>query len=137
MPAKKKSMKKKSEKEVKDFDAVHGRLKEIMGRFERGALKAVTDKPGDYCLVGPPTEASKGRDVWFGAVQSRKHYVSYHLMPVYAFPELLDAVSPALRKSMQGGKACFHFKEVDPELFKELQKLTETGYKRFRKEKLL
>ncbi|HEX5706683.1 MAG TPA: hypothetical protein VFX96_05275 [Pyrinomonadaceae bacterium] len=119
-----------------DFAAVHATLKEIMRPYERGALKAATDKPGDYCLIGPPTEASKGRDVWFGAVQARKNYVSYHLMPVYAFPELLEGISPALRKRMQG-KSCFNFKEVDAELFGELRKLTERGYKRFKKEKLL
>lgn len=123
-------------KEKKDFDAVHARLRDILRRYERGALKASADEPGDYTLIGPPTEASKGRDVWFGAVQARKNYVSYHLMPVYAFPELLDEVSPALRKRMQG-KACFNFKEVDAELFRELEKLTESGYKRFKREKLL
>ena len=123
-------------KEKNDFGDVHARLREIMRRYERGSLKAATDKPGDYVLIGPPTEASKGREVWFGAVQARKNYVSFHLMPVYAFPELLDAVSPALRKRMQG-KSCFNFKDVDAELFRELQKLTESGYKRFKKEKLL
>jgi len=120
----------------KDFDAVHAGLREILRRYERGSLRATADRPGDYTLVGPPTEASKGRDVWFGAVQTRKGYVSYHLMPVYAFPELLDAVSPALRKRMQG-KSCFNFREVDEELFGELRKLTESGYKRFKREKLI
>ncbi len=123
-------------KEKPEFDAVHAALKEIMRRYERGPLQAATDKPGDYCLVGPPTETSKGRDVWFGAVQSRKNYVSYHLMPIYAYPELLDAASPALRKRMQG-KSCFNFKKLDKELFKELSKLTESGYKHFKKEKLI
>jgi len=74
--------------------------------------------------------------VWFGAVQTRKSYVSYHLMAVYAFPDLLDGLSPELRKRMQG-KSCFNFKAVDDKLFRELAKLTDKGYRRFKKEKLI
>ncbi len=119
-----------------DFAAVHARLKTIMQKYDGGALKASPDQPGNYVLVGPPTERSLGKDVWFGAVQTRKNYVSYHLMAVYAFPDLLDGMSPELKKRMQG-KSCFNFKAVDDRLFKELAKLTDKGYKRFRKVKLI
>ena len=119
-----------------DFAAVHARLKAIMQAYEEGPLKAKPDKPGDYVLIGPPTERSQGKDVWFGAVQTRKNYVSYHLMAVYAFPELLAGVSSELKKRMQG-KACFNFKTVDDKLFKELARLTDKGYRRFKKEKLI
>src|SRR5689334_13606379 len=115
-----------------DFAAVHARLKSIMQKYERGNLKAKPDQPGNYVLLGPPSELTRGRELWFGAVQTRKNYVSYHLMPVYASPELLKTLSPELKKRMQG-KACFNFKEVDDQLFKELAKLTEAGYQRFKK----
>jgi hypothetical protein len=126
MPAKTKS----------DFGAAYARLKSIMQRHEGGALKANPDAPENYVLIGPPTPASKGKDVWFGAVQTRKNYVSYHLMPVYVFPELLDTISPELKKRMQG-KSCFNFTRVDEKLFNELADLTEQGYERFKKEKLI
>jgi hypothetical protein len=119
-----------------DFDVVHARLKRIMQKCEGGTLKANPDTPGNYVLIGPPTEVSKGKDVWFGAVQTRKNYVSYHLMPVYAFPELLDPISPGLKKRMQG-KSCFNFTSVDEKLFNELAELTERGYERFKQEKLI
>ena len=90
---------------------------------------------GKY-LIGPPTERSLGKDVWFGAVRTGKNYVSYHLMAVYVFPELLDGMSPELKKRMQG-KSCFNFKQVDDTLLRELAKLTDQGYKRFKKEKLI
>ena len=57
-------------------------------------------------------------------------------MAVYAFPDLLDGLSPELRKRMQG-KSCFNFKAVDDKLFRELAKLTDKGYRRFKKEKLI
>jgi len=116
-----------------DFAAVYTRLKSILQKYERGKLKAKPDQPGNYELIGPPIEQTRGRELWFGAVQTRKNYVSYHLMPVYASPELLKTLSPELKKRMQG-KACFNFKEVDDKLFKELAKLTDEGYQRFKKE---
>ena len=53
-----------------------------------------------------------------------------------AFPDLLDGLSPELKKRMQG-KSCFNFKAVDKALFKELGALTRQGYQRFKKEGLV
>jgi hypothetical protein len=65
--------------------------------------------------------------LFFGAVQVKKSYVSYHLMPVYLKPELLDPVSPALTSRMQG-KSCFNFAVSEPGLFKELAALTTSAF---------
>lgn len=46
------------------------------------------------------------------------------------YPELLNGISPELKKRMQG-KSCFNFKKVEPELFKELAELTKKGAERF------
>jgi hypothetical protein len=67
------------------------------------------------------------KPLFFGAVQLKKSYVSFHLMPVYLRPELLDSISPELRARMQG-KSCFNFKASDPELFKELSVLTKAAF---------
>jgi hypothetical protein len=74
--------------------------------------------------------------LFFAGFHPRKGYVSYYLMPVYVFPDLLDNISDDLRKRMQG-KSCFNFKVVDKTLFKELADLTKAGYERYEKEKLL
>jgi len=70
------------------------------------------------------------KPLFFGAVKIKKNYVSYHLMPVYVYPELLDRVSPGLKRRMQG-KSCFNFKSVNSELFEELAALTKAGYEKF------
>lgn len=67
------------------------------------------------------------KPLFFGAVQIKKSFVSFHLMPVYARPELLEGLSPGLRSRMQG-KSCFNFAEVDRALFKELASLTRAGF---------
>mgnify|MGYP000283050947 CR=1 FL=1 len=68
--------------------------------------------------------------MWFGGVEINKNYVSYHLMPVYVNPDLLQNISPELKKRMQG-KSCFNFKSVEEQLFAELEELTKKGYKDF------
>ena len=70
---------------------------------------------------------------FFGAVQVKKAYVSYHLMPLYLKPALLDAVSPELKARMQG-KSCFNFKAAEPKLFKELAALTKAAYASYREQ---
>ena len=124
-------------KSVRDFKVVYSGLKSIVKKYEgRGLKPNPSDNPGDYTLIGPPTECSRGKEVWFGGVQTRKNYVSYHLMPVYVFPELLDGISEELKKRMQG-KSCFNFRQADRELFQELAKLTDLGYRRFKLERLI
>jgi hypothetical protein len=68
--------------------------------------------------------------VFFAAVRKGKAYVTFHLMPVYAYAEMRKGLSPALRKRMQG-KACFNFTAVDAELFTELRQSTATGAEGF------
>jgi hypothetical protein len=87
-------------------------------------------KAGETTVSSP---AFRNGTVWIAAVQPRKSYVSYHLMPVYMFPDLLKDISPALRARMQG-KGCFNFNSVDPALLKELGALTRTSFARFKKD---
>ena len=55
-------------------------------------------------------------------------------MPVYMYPEMLETISPDLKKRMQG-KSCFNFKSMDETLFDELAALTKRGFERFKLEK--
>lgn len=116
-----------------DLPAVFERLREIVQPYE-SRLVLREDTPGSY-LLSTNHVREDGYRGWFGGAQLRKRYVSYHLMPVYAFPDLLDDVSPALRRRMQG-KSCFNFTRVDEELCAELAELTRRGYERYAAEGL-
>ena len=108
------------------FEAVYAELRERMIRAARGH-EVVADKPGSLVLHAPIPNPLKPRErMWFGSIQIRKNYVSYHLMPVYSHRELREKVSPGLAKRMQG-KSCFNFKTPDPALFDELERLTAEG----------
>src|SRR5437868_5958886 len=89
--------------------------------------RVLKDAPAEY-YIESPTHSYKGRALFLGAVRTGKAYTSYHLMGVYAAPQLLKTISPALRKRMQG-KACFNFTAVDAALFRELKQLTAAAIK--------
>jgi len=114
-----------------DFPLVFEQLKNILKPYaEELTLKA--DTPDSYYLDGPYSEKWK-KELFFGSAQIKKNYVSFYLMPVYMYPDLLKDVSPELKKHMQG-KSCFNFKRVDAELFTELSDLTRKGADRFQQE---
>jgi hypothetical protein len=115
-------------KKPPDFDAVFARLRAILAPHAQ-TLVARHDRP-DYYYLETKAPLYKGRPVFFAAVRKGKGYVSFHLMPVYAYPEMRKSLSPALRKRMQG-KACFNFTAVDQELFEELRQLTAEGMEGF------
>jgi hypothetical protein len=116
------------------FDDTFATLRDILQRHEKG-MTVLADKPGDYQLGAAHQTDRTGRPLWAAAVQIKKNYVSYHLMPVYASPELLTAISPSLKKRMQG-KACFNFTTIDAAQVKELSALTKAGFERFKTIKL-
>lgn len=113
------------------FQPVFQELKKIL-KPHAGDLTVKADTAETYSLDGPYSEKWK-KELFFGSAQVRKNYVSFYLMPVYMYPELLQDISPALKKRMQG-KSCFNFKKVEPELFAELAALTRRGAEKFKQE---
>lgn len=117
-----------------EFDAVFGELRNILAPYA-ATLLVQHDSPGNFYL-NTTKKAPNGTPLMFGATQVKKSYVSYYLFPVYMFPELLEGMSPGLKKRMQG-KSCFNFKQADPKLIAELTTLTRRGYERFEREGLV
>jgi hypothetical protein len=78
----------------------------------------------------------KGKPLFFGAVISGRAYVSFHLMPLYWDASLSKKLSADLKKKMQG-KSCFNFTAPDPKLFRELAKVTASGFALYKRKNLL
>lgn len=108
-----------------DFPAVFACLKNIFAPFAP-ALSIKTDEPNNYVLISPKLD-DKNKEIYFAALQIKKNYVSFHFMPVYTNPELLEHISPALKKRMQG-KSCFNFVKIDDGQLTELADLTAQGF---------
>ena len=104
------------------FEATFRALRAILSRHAPPLIVQV-DTATEYQLASPTHKDRVGRPLFVAAVQVRKTYVSYHLIPVYAAPSLLKGMSAGLRKRMQG-KSCFNFTTVDAALVRELTALT-------------
>ncbi|UFT98299.1 DUF1801 domain-containing protein [Radiobacillus kanasensis] len=112
-----------------EFQKIFNSLKPILEKYEP-YMNVVHNTDSHYYLDTSFIQKHNKKPVFFAAVQIKKNYVSFYLMPVYVKPELLQDISPELKKRMQG-KSCFHFKKEDIALFEELANLTEKGFTAF------
>ena len=128
-PAKKKTSAARAKAEKPDLTEVFNALRQLLESF-RGNLAVQTDKPGNYHLEAPYI-LHRRKPLYFAGVRTGKNYVSFHLLFLYYNPAALKAISPALKKRMQG-KACFNFAAIDEACFAELGRLIAEGLKRYK-----
>jgi hypothetical protein len=114
------------------FEATFDTLRALLKPYEK-TFRVLADEPGRYFLSTKESKTKSGAAIWFGGVEIRKSYVSFHLIPVYASPTLVKTLSPSLRKRMQG-KACFNFTAIEPAHLEELTALTRKGFDGFVKQ---
>ena len=113
-----------------EFGEVDRRLRQILEPL-RARLVASKDGPEGLVLEIPGLEGKPWGYV--AGVRPGKRYVSFYLMSVYAFPDLVESMSPELRRRMQG-KSCFNFTTLDEPLFVELEGVAAKGIPGFRAE---
>ena len=117
-----------------EFYSVFQSLKALLQPYQPH-LSLTADTEQDYSLE-TVSKSFRGKSLFFGAVQVKKNYVSYYLMPVYVFPNLLEELPESLHKRMQG-KSCLNFKKLDGDTLTQLADLTRRGFERYQKEGLL
>ena len=100
-------------------------------------LRAIVDAYRDRLVVGSVYHLetltrpdAKAHD-FFAFVKPGASFVSLYLKPVYTWPDLLDDISPALRKRLQGSRTAFSFAVVDEPLLAELEALMERAFRRY------
>ncbi len=123
----KKSTKTSLQKE-KRYQEIFNELKSLLQPYAQ-SLEITDDKPDSYYLFTRYILKNK-KPLFFGAAKINQSSVSYHLMPIYVFPELLKGLSPELKKK-QKGKSCFNFKTLDSLKIDELKQLTKTAYQQY------
>ena len=117
-----------------NFPHVFERLRRILDQAQPVGV-VTADAAGNFSLNTPYSPLFQ-KELFLGAVQVKKNYVSFYLMPVYMYPDLLEGISPSLKKRMQG-KSCFNFTAVDEALFQELEALTARSIERLKQEGLV
>ena len=112
---------------------VFGQLRPVLAAYEPDMV--VKHDGDDAYYLDTRHVMKNGQPLFFASVQIKKNYVSFHLMPVYAFPDLLSDIGD-LKKRMQG-KSCFNFRRIDDAQIAELARLTHAGFERYRDEGML
>jgi len=119
--------------QITNMSATFGLLKPLLQRYE-DELIVTQDTSGNYSL-DTKTIMENRKPLFFGSVAVKKSYVSFHLFPLYLYPDLLDGIGD-LKKRMQG-KTCFNFRKIDDAQLAALDVLVQAGHERFRNEGLI
>ncbi len=107
-----------------DLAAVEARLEQILDPY-RDRLESATI----YNIPTLRRTGAKAHD-WFAFVKPASKHVSFFLMPMVTWPDLLDGCSPALLARRQA-KTAFAFPAVDEALFADLEALVARAYERY------
>jgi len=123
---------------TESHSAVFTALRKLLQPYE-SQLSVKTDKPGN-CYLETQSASLNGRKLLFAGAKIKKNYVSFYLPALYMFPDLLERISPALKKMMQG-QSCFNFSSSNQgsfeDCFEELGRLTQSGFERLKNQSLL
>jgi hypothetical protein len=120
----------KSKGQPQELITIWQHIKKLMEPYVKGDMKPLGDKPGQYTLINHKPFVAEGRkrnELWFAAVLVQKGYVGFYFMPVYADTKLTDVFKPELLKCLKG-KACFHIKKDDPQLYAQIKEALKLGY---------
>ena len=108
------------------FDA----YRPILEPYVAGMIAVQNNDHGIY--LNTHTIMKNKQPLFFAALAINKNYVSFHVFPVYMYPDLLDGIGD-LKKRMQG-KSCFNFSKVDPDQVARMEAMVKAGFDRFKAE---
>lgn len=136
LPAKKAPLKKSSfpKPDMPKLLEVFEVLKKLMKKYEP-PFNARVDIQGKYDLWSEKPVEAYGRrydSMSFSSLIIQTGYVGFYFMPIYSEPAKLGKLfKPELMKLLKG-KACFHVKQLTPELEAQIRYALEVGYKEYK-----
>jgi hypothetical protein len=114
---------------------IFNRIKEIMMPYANGSIKAHGGSGGKLLLISHKPLEIQGRkrdELWFTSILIQKGYVGFYFMPIYGYKKLGEQIHPQLMKCLKG-KACFHIKKNDEELYAQITEVMKLGYEAYKK----
>lgn len=118
----------------KDLIKIFNRLKKVLKKFE-DPLKPKFDLDSKYDLWSFKDLVIAGRkrkEVYFAGLIIQSKYAGLYYMPIYTDTSLKDVFKPELLKLLKG-KSCFHIKQLDAGLEKQIEEALEKGYELYKK----
>jgi len=113
-----------------DLAEVYLRLRPILEPYIPEMVAMQDNERGLY--LNTRSIMKNKQPLFFASIAINKNYVSFHVFPVYMYPDLLDKVGD-LMKRMQG-KSCFNFRKLSEEQVAGMRALVEAGHKRLKAE---
>ena len=107
-------------------------MTELKERLE-SILDPYRDRLEAYELYGAPylrRPGAKAHDWFAGVSDGKPGVVRFFLLPMHGHPELLDGISPELRRRKTGA-SLFSFKTLDDDGLAELQGLVARAFDRY------
>ena len=108
---------------------IFGRLKLLLKKYE-DILKPKFDLDSKYDLWSFKEviiDGRKKKEVYFAGIIIQSRYVGLYYMPIYTDTNLKDIFEPRLLGLLKG-KSCFHIKEIDDELEKQIDSALKKGH---------
>ena len=107
-----------------DLAAIQARLDRILDPY-----RALLEPATIYNLPTIRRPGAKAHE-WFAFVKPATNHVSFFLMPMVTWPDLLDGCSPALLGAHQA-KSAFNFQSADEAVMADLERLVARAYERY------
>jgi len=110
-------------------------IRKLLIPYEKGTMKLSGGTEGKVVLISKKSVEILGRkrdELWFASALVQKGYVGFYYMPVYGDNEVKKLIKPELLKCLKG-KACFHIKKFDPEIFLQVKEALKIGYECWQK----
>jgi hypothetical protein len=118
----------------KDLIKIFNQLKKMLKKFEN-PLKSKFDLDSKYDLWSFKDLEIGGRkrkEVFFASLIIQSKYVGLYFMPIYTDTSLKDVFRPELLKLLKG-KSCFHIKQLDANLEKQIEEALKKGYSLYKR----
>jgi hypothetical protein len=109
-------------------------LKRILKEYE-GPFTPKFDMDSKYDLWSFKDLTIAGRkrkEVNFASIIIHSKHVGFYYMPIYTDTDLLEVFDPELLKHLKG-KSCFHIKQFDEGVEKQIRKALEVGFELYKK----
>jgi len=108
-------------------------LKTILKEYE-GPFTPKFDLDSKYDLWSIKNieiDGRKRKEVYFAGLIIQSKYVGFYYMPIYTDTDLKEVFEPDLLKLLKG-KSCFHIKELDANLEKQIRRALKIGFKLYK-----
>ena len=125
---------------ARGLQEIFGQLKKILDKYEGGlevssnyGSRYEVEFDKDYETRSLRTgRVSKKHGLYFAGVIIQSNYVGFYFMPIYSNAKEFGWVSQRLRKMLKG-KSCFHVREWDSKLEKEIGRMVGRGCEMYKK----